>query len=97
MCDSALYDVSVENFLKHLNRLEGSYTFSLINGRGKYDKIEQVEGTVHRSAYCFIEKTKGGIFKASSWSSPAKGARASIYDPETYKHADIYTSWLYRH
>jgi len=50
-----------------------------------------------RSVYCFVEKATGNVLKAAGWKAPAKGARASIYKPETYAPAksDCYTGWLY--
>ena len=50
-----------------------------------------------RSVYCFVEKATGNVLKAAGWKAPAKGARASIYKPESYAAAksDCYTGWLY--
>jgi hypothetical protein len=47
-----------------------------------------------RSAYCFID-LEGNIYKAASWSKPAKGIRGTVQtvDPNSI---DQYTSWLYR-
>jgi hypothetical protein len=52
-------------------------------------------GGSSRSVYCFIEKATGNVLKAAGWKAPAKGVRASIYNPETYAKADPYGSWLY--
>ena len=48
-----------------------------------------------RSVYCFIRKLDGAILKSAGWKMPAKGARGSIYNPESYAKADPYGSWLY--
>ena len=39
-----------------------------------------------RSAWAFIDKTNGDILKPASCSSPAKHARANIYDKSTWKN-----------
>lgn len=50
-----------------------------------------------RSVYCFVSKETGDILKAAGWKAPAKGARGSIFKPESYEKAksDPYTGWLY--
>lgn len=48
-----------------------------------------------RSVYCFVRKEDGAILKSAGWKMSAKGARGSIYNPESYAKADPYGSWLY--
>lgn len=40
------------------------------------------DGSTRRSAYCFVRMDDGAIFKAASWSKPAKHPRGSIYATE---------------
>ena len=47
------------------------------------------------SVYCFVNKLNGDILKAAGYKAPAKGARGSVFKPETYAHADPYGSFLY--
>ena len=48
-----------------------------------------------RSVYCFVNKLNGDILKAAGYKAPAKGARGSVFKPESYAHADPYGGWLY--
>jgi len=41
-------------------------------------RIDQFNGGLRRSAFCFIDLTNGDILKAASWSAPAKHARGNI-------------------
>lgn len=43
--------------------------------------VRVVRVTNQRSAYAFLEKSTGLIFKAASWKSPAKHARGSLFSP----------------
>ena len=66
-----------------------------VAGGRKYLKIA-VRGESNHSVYCFIEIATGKIFKADSWKKPSLIDRGlSIYNPESYKNADAYGSWLY--
>lgn len=54
------------------------------NGR-KLIRVALRDGNLeNRSAYCFVERSTGDIFKAASWAAPAKHARGSIFTPEAY-------------
>ena len=33
-----------------------------------------------RAAHCFVNRENGDVFKAASWSTPAKHARGNIFD-----------------
>ncbi len=51
-------------------------TFCIVKG-SKYDKIKGDPGGVH----CFVKKDDGTIWKAASWSAPAKNfPRGNIFD-----------------
>jgi len=65
----------------------------------KYDKVVVVHADDPKkatSAYCFIERETGLVYKAATWSAPAKGPRASVFKPETYRNVDLHGGWLYR-
>jgi len=63
--------------------------------RSKYnfepDKLELMEGrryfrvvrvgvnNLHRSAYCFVDRTNGDVLKPAGWKGPAKHARGNIF------------------
>ena len=96
------------NFKLFITRLNSNYTDKLkkmgeelvvMKGQKYYkigiQKIGAPKG--HYSVHCFVDKNTGLIYKAASWRAPAKGSRASIHDPETYKNADVYGGWLYRY
>ena len=64
-----------------------------------FDKLVTVRNNAPnkaQSADFFVHRETGDIYKAASWSSPAKGRRGSIFEPNTYKHYDIHGGWLYR-
>lgn len=54
---------------------------------------------VGSSAYMFIERATGDIYKSASWKAPAKGARGSIWNPDCDigddKPCDLYGGNLY--
>jgi len=52
----------------------------------KFIKLQNVEafagheGAQKSGVYAFIDRTTGDVFKAASWSAPAKGARGNLFD-----------------
>ncbi len=44
----------------------------------KYIRVSRKDS--QESVHCFIDKTTGDVFKAASWSAPAKHARGNIFD-----------------
>lgn len=44
----------------------------------KYAKIIRSDGGV----YAFVKKDDGNVYKAASWTAPAKHARGNIYSPD---------------
>jgi hypothetical protein len=65
----------------------------------KYDRVVDVNANEPKkptSVHAFIERETGDIYKAAGYNKPAKGARASIFDPNSYKHADAHGAWLYK-
>ena len=66
----------------------------------KYDRVVNVRADEPKKSdggvHCFIERETGLIYKPKSWTGPAKGPRASIFKPATYKKIDPHGSWLYK-
>ena len=73
----------VANLLQNKN-----YSLEVTSGR-RYHKLIMVRGN-NRSVWAFVNLETGDIFKAASWTAPAKHARGNINNPMTYEH---YT-WL---
>lgn len=55
---------------------ESDYNFYHESGR-KYHKII-MNARRQQSAYCFIDKKTGEVYKSASWKSPAKGVRYDL-------------------
>lgn len=71
------------NFVKEL--LENNNSSLEINSGRKYVKlISNYAGS--RSAWCFIDKTSGEIFKVASWNAPAKHSRGNIAEKGSYEN-----------
>lgn len=45
----------------------------------KYIRVVRSRGEFDRSVFCFVDKSTGHILKASSWATPAKGVRGTIF------------------
>jgi len=88
------HDVRVEYYRTKLTSLSGPKPLEIRPGR-KFDKIVEADGN---SSYvkCFVEKSTGYIYKAAGFRKPAKGPRASIFEPKSYEAMDAYTGWLYK-
>jgi hypothetical protein len=98
-----------EDFGSHMNYTDDVHDdaedayfrpLAIMVGR-KYLRLVTYNGTQHM-VYCFIDRTTGNILKAATWKAPAKGARASIYKPQSYEVARCnkaglaYGGWMYR-
>lgn len=81
-------------FIDGLNaRFGDKYTFSAMPGR-KYDRIVQTSVIGNsKSVHAFID-SEGNVYKASGWTTPAKGVRYYTVDSALY-NADPYGSYLY--
>lgn len=55
-----------------------TYKFSFTEG-GKYFKVTHSFGE-QTSVFCFVDKSNGDIYKAETWSRPAKHIRGSIFN-----------------
>lgn len=78
----------------------GAYTqIAVLKPGKKYDRVVNVRANEPKepeSVHAFIERETGDIFKPAGYNKPAKGPRASIFEPNSYKHADVHGGWLYR-
>lgn len=75
-----IQEASNRHFQIHLAILweNGKYpTFEIKEGVRFY-KIISVDSQT--SVFCFVEKATGDIYKAATWSQPAKGVRGNIFD-----------------
>lgn len=87
-------------FAQKLTDKFNSGHFEVISGR-RYDKIVHAADhpTINsRSVYAFMDRATGDLYKAQSWSSPAKGVRykGDVVLTRAVDEADIYGSFLYR-
>jgi hypothetical protein len=81
-------------FVAHLQKLADDYrskwtpnipgsTFEMQTGP-KYVRIVKVTGP-GKSAYCFVGKEDGNIWKPASWAGPTKNfSRGNVYKPESW-------------
>ena len=51
-------------------------TFTVEEGKRFYKVVRESFGS--KSVHCFVDKSNGDIYKASSWNAPAKNARGNI-------------------
>ena len=87
-----------KRFPFHIESNTWQYPKLLKKGR-TFDKLVTVRNNAPnkaQSADFFVHRETGDIYKAGSWSAPAKGRRGSIFEPNTYKNYDIHGGWLYR-
>lgn len=70
------------------------YEYPTVEAGSKFLRIVRTSAG-SRSVACFVEKSTGNILKAAGWKAPAKGARANIYQPESFAKCDAHGSWLY--
>ena len=87
-----------KRFPTHIEMNTWQYPALLKTGR-TFDKLVTVRNNAPnkaQSADFFVHKETGDIYKAASWSAPAKGARGNIFEPKTYKNYDVHGGWLYK-
>ena len=90
-------------FKKNLDKTyeRGQYRqLAVLKPGKKYDRVVNVRADEPKKSdggvHCFIERETGLIYKPKGWTGPAKGPRASIFKPATYKKIDPHGSWLYK-
>jgi hypothetical protein len=84
---------SIEIWIARLALANPERGFGFTVGK-KYFKVFTSDNGGSRSVYCFIDRA-GNIYKAATWSAPAKGKRGNIacVKPEKVGHS---TGWMYR-
>lgn len=78
--------------------------FLIERGRKNYKVVAQEENSegkvITRHVHCFVDMSNGNVYKAASWSGPAKGIRYNLVDPESFdqaiRFADPHGGYLYR-
>lgn len=80
----ALQQMIDEYYKKHFSLLETPKI--TVNVGRKFDKLVAKGNGVH----CFIERSTGDIYKAASWSAPAKHARGNIYSEDMLEGVNVY-------
>ena len=92
----------IDTYIAHMNSLNPEYIqFSVTSGK-RYHKVigHYVADTVRNSGsvHAFIDIKTLDLYKAATWTAPAKHARFNlITDMDRIKQvADIYTSYLYK-
>lgn len=92
---NSISNLTMIDFLEKLNNKfppqnEFSFSFSFTEGE-KYFKIVLVNNKgVHQSSYAFVSKATGDLFKAASWSVPAKHAQGNVNDETGLKACQHY-------
>lgn len=75
-------DSIIEHYVSALNdksnagEMNGK-KFGIVNGR-KYAKVVSTFDGMTHTAYCFIDRDNGNMYKAASWNSPEKTIRYTI-------------------
>lgn len=81
---SAVYDLSVElcKILKANYDRKSSgvcrYDFLIEEGRKYYKIVQRDANFKGGSVHAFVDKVNGDLYKAASWSAPAKGVRFNL-------------------
>ena len=78
----------------------GAYEYPTLLKKGiTFDKIVKVRPATPKKGGAvdfFVSRETGDIYKAASFSQPAKGVRGSIFDPSSYKKYTPHGGWLYK-
>ena len=87
--------MNIETFVEKLNEkfpIESQFTCRYTFEEGKrYYKISTCnQKGEQRSAYGFVDKTTGDLYKAASWKAPAKHIRGNINDESGLNACDQY-------
>lgn len=74
----------------HIQRTKIQYPVLFDQYNGHYEKFSTVNGkrfvkviiecTGSKAVHCFVEIATGDIYKAATWSAPAKGKRGNLQD-----------------
>jgi len=71
---------------------EHLYEYIVESGK-KYHKVIMVTPQGNRSVHCFVDKETGDVYKAASWSKPAKGIRFNLLDEESRERCLMVSDW----
>lgn len=76
---------TIDEFVKELNEKfpkvnDYDEIFVFTNGKRFYKICRSRNGVTPNSAYAFIDKNNGDLYRASSWSAPANYVRGNIND-----------------
>jgi len=72
---------SLKAYLENMAAAD-NITFSFAIGK-RWIKVIRHFG-VQYSVYAFIDPENGNMYKPASWQTPAKHARANLFDPESW-------------
>lgn len=86
----------IQQFVDELNAafpVEGPYSsvFTFTEGKRFYKICHERQQGVGRSAYAFVDKNNGDLYKAASWSAPANYVRGNINDESGLAACDRYS------
>lgn len=65
-----------------LNATSSYYAWGVTNGRRYYRLYHEVNGM--RSAFAFIDRVSGVIYKAAGWKARSNTVVGDVSDPETF-------------
>lgn len=85
----------VDYFQDRINELrndENLYEYIVESGK-KYHKVVMVTCGGNRSVHCFVDKNTGDVYKAASWSKPAKGIRYNLLDEQSREECLMRSDW----
>lgn len=74
---------TIEQFVEELNqkfpkRNDVGHTYVFTIGKRFYKICVSRNGSTPSSAYAFVDKSNGDLYKAASWSAPANYVRGNI-------------------
>lgn len=87
---------TIEQFVKELNekfpkQYDWSETFMFTEGKKFFKICRTKDGYTPSSAYGFVDKNTGDLYKAASYSIPAKHVRGNINDESGLNACEQYS------
>ena len=71
---------------------ENLYEYIVESGK-KYHKVIMVTCSGNRSVHCFVDKNNGDVYKAASWSKPARGVRYNLLNDQSREDCLMRSDW----